>query len=50
MNPLTQEVFAGQPDEVNWAGVDYDGLLNFGIATNQGITSESTKFQLELQN
>ena len=45
MNPLTQEVFADQPPEVNWAGVDYDGLLNFGIATNQGITSASGQWR-----
>lgn len=35
---LTQEVFNNQPKEVNWCGVDYDGLLKFGIATNPRYT------------
>lgn len=35
---LTQEIFNGRPKEVNWAGVDYDGLLSFGKATNPRYT------------
>lgn len=31
-NELTQDIFNGQPEKVDWAGVDYDGNLNFGIA------------------
>lgn len=31
MKELTQEVFKDKPKEVTWAGVDYDGNLNFGI-------------------
>lgn len=33
MKELTQEVFKGQPKEVDWCGVDYDGTLNFGVMT-----------------
>ncbi len=37
-NELGQEVFHNQPPEVDWAGVDYDGELNFGIAINPRYT------------
>ena len=37
MIELTQDIFDNQPETVNWAGVDYDGLLHFGIAINLKI-------------
>jgi hypothetical protein len=37
-NELGQEVFHNQPNEVDWAGVDYDGTLNFGTAINPRYT------------
>lgn len=36
--PLTQTIFFGQPQEVDWAGVDYDGTLHFGKAINPRYT------------
>lgn len=34
MKHLTQEIFEGQPEEVDFVGIDYDGNMNFGIALN----------------
>ena len=42
---LTQEVFHNQPKEVDWAGVDYDGLLNFGKAINPRYTWASERWR-----
>ena len=42
---LTQKVFTGQPNEVNWCGVDYDGLLKFGKATNPRYTWASERWR-----
>lgn len=43
--PLTQEIFSGQPSEVNWAGVDYDSTLHFGRAINPRITWASERWR-----
>jgi hypothetical protein len=45
MKELTQEVFNGQPKEVDWAGVDYDGLLSFGKAINPRYTWASERWR-----
>lgn len=45
MKQLTNEVFSGQPKEVNWCGVDYDGLLNFGKAVNPRYTWASERWR-----
>ncbi len=42
---LTQDVFKNQPAEVDWAGVDYDGSLNFGIAMNPRYTWASERYR-----
>jgi hypothetical protein len=42
---LTQEVFNNQPPEVDWAGVDYDGLLKFGRAINPRYTWASESWR-----
>lgn len=42
---LTQEVFLGMPEEVNWCGVDYDGDLNFGVARNPRYTWASERWR-----
>jgi hypothetical protein len=42
---LTQDVFKNQPPEVDWAGVDYDGLLKFGKATNPRYTWASERWR-----
>lgn len=42
---LTQKVFDGQPDNVNWAGVDYDGLLHFGVAINPRTSWASERWR-----
>lgn len=42
---LNQEIFNNQPQEVNWAGVDYDGTLNFGIAINPRYTWASEQWR-----
>lgn len=42
---LTQEIFNNQPSEVNWAGVDYDGMLSFGIAINPRYTWASERWR-----
>lgn len=42
---LTQSVFWGQPDKVDWAGVDYDGLLKFGKANNPRYTWASERWR-----
>lgn len=38
MKDLTQEVFAGQPAEVDWVGIHYEGTMEFGIARNPRYT------------
>lgn len=45
MKELTQDVFKGQPKEVNLAGVDYDGLLKFGVAINPRYTWASERWR-----
>jgi hypothetical protein len=42
---LSQEIFNNQPKEVNWAGIDYDGTLNFGIAINPRYTWASEQWR-----
>lgn len=42
---LTQEVFNGQPKEVDWAGVDYDGMISFGMALNPRTTWASERWR-----
>jgi hypothetical protein len=44
-NEIGQEVFHNQPIEVDWAGVDYDGDLNFGIAINPRYTWASERWR-----
>lgn len=45
MKPLTQEIFIGQPIEVDFACVDYDGLLHFGKAINPRYTYASERWR-----
>lgn len=45
MNKLTQGIFNDQPAEVNWCGVDYDGLLSFGKAINPRFTWASERWR-----
>lgn len=45
MKNLTQEVFREQPDNVDWVGVDYDGLMQFGEATNPRYTWASERWR-----
>lgn len=45
MKKLTQEVFNNQPENVDWAGVDYDGLLSFGRAINPRYTYSSERWR-----
>ena len=45
MTELTQDIFTNQPNEVNWAGVDYDGLLHFGVAVNPRYTWASERWR-----
>jgi len=42
---LEQRVFDNQPKEVDWCGVDYDGLLKFGKATNPRFTWASGRWR-----
>ncbi len=42
---LTQEIFKGQPESVDWVGVDYDGLLSFGTAINPRYTWASERWR-----
>lgn len=42
---LTQVVFENQPEEVNWCGVDYDGLLKFGTSINPRYTWASERWR-----
>ena len=42
---LTQELFNGKPKEVNWCGVDYDGLLKFGNAYQPRYTWASERWR-----
>ncbi len=45
MKKLTQDIFKGQPDTVDWAGVDYDGMLSFGKAINPRYTYGSERWR-----
>lgn len=45
MKKLTQDIFDGQPHEVDWVGVDYDGLLSFGKAINPRYTYASERWR-----
>jgi len=45
MEELTQDIFNSQPEEVNWVGVDYDGLLSFGNAINPRYTWASERWR-----
>lgn len=45
MKKLTQDIFNNQPENVDWAGVDYDGLLNFGKATSPRYTWASERWR-----
>lgn len=45
MNKLTQDIFHNQPDTVDWAGVDYDGMLSFGKAINPRYTYASERWR-----
>lgn len=45
MKKLTQEIFNNQPEEVNWVGVDYDGLLSFGKSINPRYTWASERWR-----
>jgi len=45
MKILTQEVFEGQPNNVDWVGVDYDGLMSFGHLTNPRYTHASERWR-----
>ena len=45
MNELTQDIFINQPNEVNWVGIDYDGLMKFGIAYNPRYTWASERWR-----
>lgn len=45
MKELTQEIFNNQPNEVDWCGVDYDGLLSFGKSINPRYTWASERWR-----
>ncbi len=45
MKKLSQDIFSGQPNEVNWCGVDYDGRLVFGKAYNPDYTWASERWR-----
>lgn len=45
MKELSQDVFDGQPPEVDWAGVDFDGTLNFGVASSPRFTWASERWR-----
>jgi len=42
---LTQDVFKGQPNEVNWVGIDFDGLMKFGKSINPRYTYSSERWR-----
>lgn len=42
---LTQEIFKDQPLEVDWCGIDFDGLLSFGKAINPRFTWASERWR-----
>lgn len=42
---LEQSVFENKAKEINWCGVDYDGLLHFGIAINPRYTYASGRWR-----
>jgi hypothetical protein len=44
MKELTQGVFEGISFKADWAGVDYDGNLNFGEAINPRVSYNSGRF------
>ena len=45
MKQLTNDIFDNQPTEVNWCGVDFDGLLSFGTAYNPRYTWASERWR-----
>tara|TARA_R110000868_G_scaffold202172_2_gene449695 strand:- start:1317 stop:1529 length:213 start_codon:yes stop_codon:yes gene_type:complete len=45
MIELNQEVFKGKDPQINWAGVDYDGALQFGISINPRYTWASERWR-----
>lgn len=45
MKKLTQDIFNNQPTNVDWVGVDYDGLLSFGKAINPRYTWASERWR-----
>jgi len=45
MKQLSQEIFTDQPEEVNWCGVDYDGMLSFGKAISPRFTWASERWR-----
>lgn len=42
---LTQDVFKGQPKDVDWCGVDFDGQLSFGRSINPRYTWASERWR-----
>jgi|AntRauTorckE6833_2_1112554.scaffolds.fasta_scaffold04077_2 hypothetical protein len=42
---LTQDIFNNQPSEVDWCGVDYDGLLRFGKSIRPRYTWASERWR-----
>jgi hypothetical protein len=45
MKELTHDIFNDQPENVDWCGVDYDGMLSFGIANNPRYTWASERWR-----
>ena len=45
MKELTQDIFNDKPIEVDWCGVDYDGLLHFGRSINPRYTWASERWR-----
>lgn len=45
MKQLTKEIFEGLDSKIDWAGVDYDGLLKFGTAINPRYTWASERWR-----
>ena len=44
-NELNQDIFNNQPQDVDWAGVDYDGELTFGKSINPRYTWASERWR-----
>ena len=42
---LDQLIFDDMPDDVDWAGVDYDGTLHFGKSINPRISWASERWR-----